>query len=113
MSRPASITAGRAGTRGEGRGQAVRPVTLAGHQILRGARRRTARLLAALGGAAQLQAHQRASAGAGPLIGCHLAVLRPGQLANDVQAKADPAESAAVAGLALHETLEDPLAVGC
>ena len=35
-----------------------------------------------------------------------------GQLAHNIKAQADPAESPAVARLALHEPLEDPLAVG-
>jgi hypothetical protein len=38
-------------------------------------------------------------------------VLRDRQPPHDVEADADTAETAAVAGLALHEALEDPLVV--
>ena len=58
---------------------------------------------------AQFQAHDRAAALA--LLGHDLAALLPGELANDVQAEADAAEPAAVAGLTLHEPFKDPIPV--
>ena len=58
----------------------------------------------------QPQPHQRAAGRAA--LGRDLAVLGPGQLAHDVEAEADAAEPAPVAGLALDEPLEDPLPVG-
>jgi hypothetical protein len=57
----------------------------------------------------QGQAHDRAARWAG--LCDHGAVLRDRQPPDDVEADADAAESAAVAGLALHEPLEDPLVV--
>jgi hypothetical protein len=61
-------------------------------------------------GGAQAQPHHRAATRA---FACgHLGALGQGQLAHDVETQADPAEPATVAGLTLHEALEDPLPVG-
>src|SRR5258708_17416512 len=56
--------------------------------------------------APQLQPHDRAAAG--PLGGDDLAVLGPGQLADDVEPQADAAEPAAGTPLPLHPTPRPP-----
>src|SRR5260370_32205758 len=59
--------------------------------------------------AAQPQQHERAALWPGR--GGQLAALGPGEPPTDVEAQPDPAEPAPVAGLTLHEPLEDPLVV--
>src|ERR1700689_4277562 len=60
--------------------------------------------------APQRQPHGRAGA-ARAFIGRDLAVLSAGQLTDDVEAEADPAEPAPVPGLRLYEPVKDPLPV--
>src|SRR5262245_51729019 len=60
-------------------------------------------------GLAQLQRHPGVAAAPG--AGGDLAILRLGQLPDDVEPEPDAAEPAPVPGIALHEPLEDALVI--